>query len=223
MTEDEIVAYTLDQLAHVGLLAGSRVLQRLATTGAVSVSAAKPSGTVTFLFTDIEGSTRLWATEPDGMRVGLARHDAILRSAVEAHGGYVFSTGGDGLAAAFPRAGEAVIAALEAQTRLVAETWPEGAVIRARMGFHTGEAEERDGDYFGTPVNQAARLMALGHGGQVLLSAVTAGLVDSAELVDLGVHRLKDLSAAQRVFQLGESRFPPLRSVTRCQGTCRRC
>ena len=184
------------------------------------MSAAKPSGTVTFLFTDIEGSTRLWATEPDGMRVGLARHDAILRSAVEAHGGYVFSTGGDGLAAAFPRAGEAVIAALEAQTRLVAETWPRGSGDPGRaMGIHPGEAEERDGDYFGTPVNQAARLMAIGHRG--------AGALVSGYPRARGFRRLRGpgraspariCSAAQRVFQLGEGRFPPLRSVDTVPG-----
>ena len=112
------------------------------------------------------------------MRVALERHDAILRSAIDAHGGYVFSTGGDGFGVAFARAGEAVAAAVEAQTAAGrAEPWPEGAPIRVRMGLHTGEADERDGDYFGTPVNQAARLMAVGHGGQVLCSAVTAGLV----------------------------------------------
>jgi len=174
---------------------------------------------VTFLFTDIEGSTRLWQSAPDAMPAALDRHDLIVRSAIEDHDGYVFSTGGDGFAAAFSRAGAAVAAALEAQRGLTAESWPQDAPIRVRMGLHTGEVTERDGDYFGTPVNQAARLMAVGHGGQVLCSQVTAGLVgEDVQLVDLGEHRLQDLSAAQRVFQVGEGRFPALRSVDAVPG-----
>jgi predicted ATPase len=169
---------------------------------------------VTFLFTDIEGSTRLWESAPDAMRVATARHDEIVRGAIEAHGGYVFATGGDGFAAAFWRAGDAVTAGVQAQAALAAEAWPDGAPIRVRMGLHTGEVVERRGDYFGIPVNQAARLMDLGHGGQVLCSAVTAGLLAPVwPVLDLGEHRLRDLSAPQRVFQIGEGRFPPLRSV----------
>jgi len=172
-----------------------------------------------FLFTDIEGSTRLWQAAPDKMREALERHDSILRSAIDAHGGYVFSTGGDGFGAAFARADEALGAAGDAQAALGAEVWPEGAPILVRMGVHTGAVEERDGDYFGTPVNQAARLMAIGHGGQVLCSAVTAGLAGAAvTLVDLGEHRLRDLSAAQRVFQVGDGRFPALRSLDAVPG-----
>jgi len=170
------------------------------------------------LFTDIEGSTRLWAADPDAMRVGLARHDAIIRAAVAGHGGYVFSTGGDGFGVAFARSGDALAAAGDAQATLGIEPWPAGVEIRVRMGVHTGEAEEREGDYFGTAVNRAARLMAAGHGGQVLVSMATAAVVDSAPLLDLGEHRLKDLSAPQRVFQLGEGRFPPLRSVDAVPG-----
>jgi len=174
---------------------------------------------VTFLFTDVEGSTLLWQTAPEAMPLALERHDVILRSSIESHDGYVFSTGGDGFGVAFARAREAVSAAVEAQTALAAERWPAGAVIRVRMGLHTGEAAERGGDYFGTPVNQTARLMALGHGGQVLCSAVTAGLVGGEiPLVDLGEHRLKDLSTPQRVLQVGEGRFPPLRSVVAVPG-----
>jgi len=169
---------------------------------------------VTFLFTDIEGSTRLWQQDEAAMRAALERHDSILRSAIDGHGGYVFSTGGDGFAAAFARAGEAVAAAVAAQSALAVEPWPEGTRIRVRIGLHTGEVAERDGDYFGTPVNQTARLMAVGHGGQVLCSAVTAGLV-SAEVgvVDLGEHRLRDLSARMRVFQVGGGTFAALRSL----------
>src|SRR5512144_1811989 len=113
-----------------------------------------PSGTVTFLFTDIEGSTRLWECAPDAMRAALARHDSILRSTIEEHGGCVFATGGDGFAAAFARAGDALQAALAAQLALAVEGWPESAWVRVRMGLHTGEVEERGGDYFGPAVNR---------------------------------------------------------------------
>jgi predicted ATPase len=169
---------------------------------------------VTFLFTDIEGSTALWEADPDAMRVALERHDSILRSAIDGQDGYVFSTGGDGFAAAFARAGDAVTAATEAQQRLVAETWPGARVLRVRMGLHTGEATERDGDYFGTTVNRAARLMATAHGGQVVCSRSTADLAAGVGLFrSLGEHRLRDLTAAEQVFQIGDEVFPPLRSV----------
>ncbi|HSM66326.1 MAG TPA: adenylate/guanylate cyclase domain-containing protein, partial [Ilumatobacteraceae bacterium] len=111
-----------------------------------------PSGTVTFLFTDIEGSTPLWDSFPDAMGVALARHDEILRSAIDANGGHVFSTAGDGVGAVFHRAANAIAAALAAQRELSAEAWVGGPVLRVRMGVHTGEAEERDGDYFGPAV-----------------------------------------------------------------------
>jgi class 3 adenylate cyclase len=112
------------------------------------VGTSAPSGTVTFLFTDIEGSTRLWEASPEAMAEALERHDAIVRSAIDAHGGFVFSTGGDGVAAAFGRAADALSAATVAQAGLAGEVWPEEASIRVRMGIHTGEAIERDGDYF---------------------------------------------------------------------------
>jgi predicted ATPase/class 3 adenylate cyclase len=174
-----------------------------------------PTGTVTFFFTDIEGSTRLWEGAPESMRAALARHDAIVRGAIEDNGGYLFSTGGDGFSAAFGRAGDAARAAARAQDALAGEVWPEAAPIRVRIGMHTGEAEERGGDYFGPAVNRAARVMALGHGGQTLCTSATAELVSDVELVavDLGEHRLRDLSAAQRVWQLGEGTFPQLRSL----------
>src|SRR5215472_15831225 len=113
-----------------------------------------PTGTVTFLFTDIEGSTRLWAAAPNAMRKALERHDAIVRSGIESASGYVFSTGGDGFAAAFPRADQAATAAGAIQAALAAESWPDGAALRVRMALHTGEVEERDGDYFGPAVNR---------------------------------------------------------------------
>jgi predicted ATPase len=168
---------------------------------------------VTFLFTDIEGSTGLWETAPDATDSALAWHDSILRDAIGAHGGYVFATGGDGFAAAFARAADALAAAEKARTELANEHWPEGATVRVRMALHTGEASERDGNYFGSAVNRAARLMAVGHGGQLLVSAVTAELLTDVELVDLGEHRLRDLAAPMRVFQVGPGSFPPLRSM----------
>ena len=181
-----------------------------------------PSGTVTFLFTDIEGSTRLWDEHPVVMQSALARHDEILRAVIDAHGGFVFSTGGDGVGAAFQRAGDAVTAAIEAQRHLRGEAWPAPVVLRVRMGVHTGEAQERDGDYFGPPLNRAARIMAASHGGQILLSGVTAGIVAGVELVDLGEHRLRDLSGATRLFQVRAeglvSAFPPLRTVDAVPG-----
>ena len=161
------------------------------------------SGTVTFLFTDIEGSTQLWETSPDDMERALARHDMILRGAVEEHTGVVFSTGGDGLAAAFGRAADAVLAAVDAQRRLQVELWPEAAVLRVRMGLHTGEAQERDGDFFGPPVNRAARIMAAAHGGQIVLSGATTGVLGPltrVEFVDLGEHRLRGVGEAMRLY-----------------------
>ena len=175
---------------------------------------AEPSGTVTFLFTDIEGSTRLWQEGEEAMRAAVARHDDLLQPVIGEHGGFVFSSMGDGVAAVFMSASSAVSAALVAQGLLDAEAWPTASPIRVRMGLHTGEAELRDGGYFGTTVNRAARLMAVGHGGQVLCSAVTAGLVEGdVPLVDLGEHRLRDLDRAMHVFQVGGSSFEPLGSL----------
>jgi predicted ATPase/class 3 adenylate cyclase len=185
-----------------------------------------PSGTVTFVFTDIEGSTTLWDNAPEDMRAALERHDAILNGAIAANGGRVFSTGGDGLAAVFARSIDAIAAAAQAQAALTAEAWPDNAPVRARIAVHTGEAVERDGDYFGPAVNRAARLMGLGHGGQVLVSHATEQLVQASmptsmpkglDLLDLGEHRLRDLSRPERIYQLCAPgcaiRFPPLRSL----------
>jgi class 3 adenylate cyclase len=168
---------------------------------------------VTFLFTDVEGSTRLWEEHGDSMGRALARHDVILGAAIEAHGGVVFATGGDGFSAVFGRAAAALTAAQEAQKGLAREAWPAGVALRVRMGVHTGEAEERGGDYFGPALNRAARLMMLGHGGQILCSATTAGVVEGSGLVDLGMHRLRDLSEPVRLFQVGAGVFAPLRSL----------
>jgi len=157
----------------------------------------RPAGTVTFLFTDIEGSTRLWDELPDSMGVVLARHDEIVRSAIERHDGFVFATGGDGFAAAFGRADGAVGAAVDAQRLLSMEVWPEQVTLRVRMGVHTGEAQERDGKYFGPPVNRAARIMGAANGGQLVVSSLTAELLGKSgdvEMVDLGSVQLKGVA-----------------------------
>lgn len=172
-----------------------------------------PSGTVTFLFTDIEGSTRLWESVPEAMARAVKLHDDALRQAVERCGGYVFTTAGDSFAVAFDRADAAVEAAAAAQQGLADAAWPDGVVLPVRMGIHTGEAHERDGDYFGPTVNRAARIMSAGHGGQVLLSAVTAEMAGVDDVVDLGEHRLKDLLAAEHLLQLGAGGYPPLRTL----------
>jgi predicted ATPase len=148
------------------------------------------------------------------MAAALARHDTLVRGAIETHGGYVFATAGDGFAAAFSRAGDALAAAAAAQVGLSEEQWPAGAAIKVRIGLHTGVAEERGGDYFGPALNRGARLMAIAHGGQVVCSQATAALAGpKAGLRNLGEHRLRDLQAAEVVFQAGDGTFPPLRSV----------
>jgi predicted ATPase/class 3 adenylate cyclase len=181
-----------------------------------------PTGTVTFLFTDLEGSTRLWEEHPDAMRDALARHDEILRDAVEKRHGHVVKTTGDGLHAAFALAPDGVAAALDAQRALVAEDWTLPEPLKVRMGLHIGGAELRGGDYYGPAVNRAARVSAAAHGGQIVASAATADLVRddlAAEvgLVDLGEHRLRDLGRSERIVQITHpdlpSDFPPLRSL----------
>src|SRR5215213_214317 len=156
------------------------------------------------------------------MRSALAAHDRILRSVIEEHGGYVFSTAGDAFSAAFWTPAEAVAAAVASQRRLMEEDWPEPVALSVRMGVHTGTADERDGDYFGPAVNRTARLMAAGHGGQVLVSLATEELVrdrlpDGVGFTDLGEHQLAGLSRAERVFQLTGAglgcEFPVLRSA----------
>src|ERR1700693_6255456 len=142
-----------------------------------AASAGPPSGVWTFLFTDVEGSTRRWEADADAMRAALSAHDEALRSAIEAHGGFLFKHTGDGVCAAFASPRSAVEAAVAGQRAL---EWP------VRMGRATGEAELREGDYFGAVLNRVARLMAAGHGGQVLLAESTAGLLSGVDLVDLG-------------------------------------
>ena len=182
-----------------------------------------PTGTVTFLFTDVEGSTKLWERHTETMRTALARHDEILRRAIEVHGGHVFKTVGDAFCATFSTAFDALESALAAQRALLSEPWQtEIGALRARMALHTGTAEQRGGDYFGPAVNRVARLLSAGHGGQVLLSSSTQELVrdqlpTGTWLRDLGERRLKDLSRPERIFQLTapdlQSEFPPLRTL----------
>ena len=178
-----------------------------------------PTGTVTFLFTDIEGSTRVWQEQPDAMRPALARHDEILRDAIAAHDGHYVKTTGDGAHAVFATASDAISSAVAAQLAIGAEPWPLSDPLRVRMGIHSGPAELRDGDYFGTAVNRAARIMAVAHGGQVVVSLASQELVrdEPVEVLDLGEHRLKDLGQPERIFQVVHSEltreFPPLRSL----------
>lgn len=170
---------------------------------------ALPTGTVTFLFTDVEGSTRRWADDEAAMAAALAEHDSILREVVSECGGVVFKHTGDGICAVFASPTAAVSAASAAQQRLA---------LPVRMGVHTGEATLRDGDYFGPTLNRVARIMDAGHGGQVLISQATAGLID-VRGVDLGEHRLKGLATPERICQVGDGEFPALRVASEIRGS----
>src|SRR5262245_32840075 len=177
-----------------------------------------PTGTVTFLFTDIEGSTRIWEQSPEQMSAALARHDELLRAAIANHGGWIFSTAGDGVAAAFPRASGALAAAVDAQRAFSAEPWSPDAALRVRMGLHVGEAVERSGDYFGPAVNLAARLMSAAAGGQVVCSSAVGDLAPGeTEYRDLGGHRFRDVEMTVQVRQVCApglaDGFPALRSL----------
>jgi predicted ATPase/class 3 adenylate cyclase len=180
-----------------------------------------PTGTITFLFTDIEGSTRLWERHHAAMQQALAHHDAILREAIESNDGYLVKTTGDGAHAAFAIAADAIAACLVAQRALTAHVWGELS-ITSRMAIHSGAAEQRGGDYYGPALNRAARLMEAGHGGQILLSLATEELVrdhlpGGIALRDMGERRLKDLIRPERVFQVIapdlRAEFPPLRTL----------
>jgi len=174
-----------------------------------------PSGTVTLLFTDVGGSTRLWEAERDAMAAALRRHDEILRDAIEQVGGYVFKTVGDSFCAAFSAARAGLDAALTAQRNLAAQSWPTSRPIVVRMGLHAGVCEERDGDYFGPAVNRAARLLTVASGGQVLVSGVAAELLsdelpEGVGLRELGTRQLKDLSRPERIYQVEAADLEPL-------------
>jgi predicted ATPase len=171
---------------------------------------------VTFLFTDVEGSTRRWEADADVMRAALAAHDEVLRSVIETHGGLMFKHTGDGVCAAFVSPRSAVDAAVAAQRVLE---------LPVRMGIATGEAELRDGDYFGAVLNRAARVMAAGHGGQILLAESTASLLSGVDLIDLGPRRLRDVPTPVGVFQVRAAglrrEFPPLRALDTSPGNLR--
>src|SRR6516162_1801687 len=180
------------------------------------MTTAAPSGVVTFLFTDVEGSTRRWENDAQAMRAALVVHDKVLRTVIEAYDGFLFSHTGDGFVAAFASPMSAVNAAIDAQRELG---------LPVRMGLATGEAELRDGDYFGTVLNRAARVMAAGHGGQILLAGSTAELLSGVDLVDLGPRRLRDLPTPITVFQVQadglRTDFPPLRTLDPSPGNLR--
>jgi predicted ATPase/class 3 adenylate cyclase len=187
-----------------------------------SPSRPLPSGTVAFLFTDIEGSTQRWERYRDAMDAAVKRHDSTVRGAIEAHNGYVFKTVGDAFCAAFGSASDALDAAIGIQIGLAREDFAAVDGLRVRAGLHVGEASERDGDYFGPAVNRTARLMSIGHGGQTLLSGRMRDFSGSAlppgtSLVDLGLRRLKDLTEPEHVWQLtsegSAQQFPPLTSL----------
>ncbi len=178
-----------------------------------ALSTTMPSGVVTFLFTDVEGSTRRWESDPDAMRIALADHDSVLQSVIEAHEGWTFKHTGDGVCAAFSSACHAVDAAIEAQLRLA---------LPVRMGLATGEVEAQGSDYFDVTLNRTARVMSAGHGGQILVAASTAELLDEVDLIDLGSRRLRDLSEALQIFQVRSEglrvEFPPLKTVDTVPG-----
>ena len=182
----------------------------------------RATGTLTFLFTDIEGSTRRWESDPDAMEDAVRRHDELLQSAIAGHDGRFVKQTGDGVFAAFDDAGHALGAAIEAQEGFASDDWASFGPLPVRMGVHSGSAVSRADDYFGNEVNRTARLMAVAHGGQILVSNATAELagaelVSDAFLDDLGMHRLRDLSEPIRIYQvvtpLLAQQFPPLRSV----------
>ena len=182
-----------------------------------------PSGTVTFLFTDIEGSTPLWEAEPERMRAALAQHNAILRQAIDAQRGYVFKVIGDAFQAAFARPADGLAAALAAQRELEAAEWPTSAPLRVRMGLHTGPAEPAGADYATThTLNRVARIMAAAHGGQVVLSVDVTQLLQGdlppdCRLRDLGQHRMKGMTQREHLYQLVApglpAAFPPLATL----------
>src|SRR5512136_1538394 len=190
--------------------------------------AQPPAGTVTFLFTDIEGSTKLWQQHPDSMDTALKRHHAILNESINIHGGYVFQIIGDAYCAAFPTANDGLEAALEAQRSLTSENWVEITALRVRMALHTGRADLQPGEFTsgeyvsGMTLSRTARLLSAGHGGQILLSLATAELVrdhlpQDTTLRDLGARRLKDLIRPEQIFQVVApglpSDFAPLKTL----------
>ena len=186
------------------------------------VTDSLPTGTVTFLFTDIEGSTKLWGEYPKAMKKARAQHDALLREKIQEHSGYVFKTVGDAFCAAFDTARDALDAAIDVNRSLAAAKWEKTSPLKVRIALHIGAAQERDGDYFGPPLNRVARLLSIGHGGQILLSLpfeelIRDDLPEGVGLKDLGDQRLKDLIRPEQVFQVTAPEladdFPSLKSL----------
>ncbi len=211
-----------------GLALGRPIVWRYGLQGIAETTDAPfvlPDGTVTFLLTDIEGSTRLWENHPEAMTQAVPAHYALLSDAIGRHGGVrpVEQGEGDSIVAAFSRASDAVAAALEAQRALSAQAWPDGLQLHVRIALHTAEAQLRDeGNYFGVALSRCARLRAIAHGGQTLLSGAVHDLVlerlpEDVALVDLGTHRLRDLGRPEHVFALSHPDLPasaePLRSL----------
>ncbi|CAG0961081.1 partial Putative HTH-type transcriptional regulator, partial [Anaerolineae bacterium] len=191
-----------------------------------------PSGTVTFLFTDIEGSTKLWELHSEAMKAALVKHDSILKEAIESNHGHIIKTTGDGVHAVFTTAIDGVNASITAQRQLHSSLrqaqdgafiiHPSSFALKVRMGLHTGEAELREGDYFGQTLNRAARIMSAGHGGQILVSDVVAQvarehLVADVSFIELGEHYLKGIVQSEKIHQVVASDlqrgFPPLNTI----------
>ncbi|HJZ48386.1 MAG TPA: adenylate/guanylate cyclase domain-containing protein, partial [Roseiflexaceae bacterium] len=211
-----------DRLAEPAVSVEGSVAGALAPAERATPALPLPSGTVTFLFSDIEASTRLWAQDPQRMGAAIARHEAILHAVITAGGGVVFKTVGDALYAAFASALDAVRAAVDGQRAIAAEPWDTSTPLQVRMGLHSGVVEARNGDYFGLPLSRIARLLAAGHGGQILLSQTIQELVreqlaPELTLRHLGRYQLKDLSDPQHIFQLLAPNlpadFPPLKTL----------
>ena len=183
-----------------------------------------PEGTITFMLTDLQGSTQAWERQPKAMRSAMVRHDEIIASTVRMHRGELVEAGreGDSVLAVFRTAASAAECALEIQKSFATETWPDGLDLRVRVALHTGEAQLRDGHYFGPALNRCARLLAACHPGQILVTKVTEELLadelpPDADLQDLGLHRLKDLERPEHVFQLNDlghpTTFPRIHSL----------
>jgi predicted ATPase/class 3 adenylate cyclase len=211
-----------DQLTSPTQLVGRAVGSPARPPPSYADQQALPTGAVTFLVTNIEGSAQLWEQHPRPMRHALARHDALLSQAIAAHQGRVIKSTGDGIHAVFAQPTDALAATLDGQRALQQEDWGSLGPLRVRMALHTGVAQERNRDYFGPALNRLARLLTAGHGGQVLLSRATAELLydhlpDAVELRDLGQQRLKDLARPEYVFQLVApgltADFPPLKTL----------
>lgn len=191
---------------------------RLEAAPARPTDGAVPTGTVTFGFSDIEGSSRMWVANRQQMAIAASRHDQIVRNLAADHNGYIFSTGGDSFGVAFHRAGDAARWAISLHEATADESWPHGTEIRVRVGLHTGEAEERAADYFGPAVNTAAGIAAAGHGRQILLSGVTASLLGESNLHDLGSFHLEGVGGHVHIYQLGDGHHPRLRTEEHSRG-----